>query len=324
MSRPLRLGFPGASWHVTNCGVEQRDIFLDDRDRRTFVRMLAEAVPPFAGACMRSCSSRSEAAIGPRLASERPSIADDGGDSRSLRSLRSQGFERGQDAGSRIRASGVGATEGSRWQAKAATGSTGGQTPPRSEERAGRAVRSSFAPPGLDSRGDPRSGGGAPLATGYLLMRLRRAPALGRRQSLISEGSSEARRAMGSWGQTFARRATGRGVRPSFVGPWDRGVRPSLVGPRGRGVRPSLVGPRVVGSDLRSSGHGSWGQTFARRATGRGVRPSFVGPWDHGVRPSLVRPTEGPRRPSPLRGNDVGNGKIEIRGEAVRRVKSEG
>jgi hypothetical protein len=32
---------------VANRGVEQRDIFLDDRDRRTFVRMLAEAVPRF-------------------------------------------------------------------------------------------------------------------------------------------------------------------------------------------------------------------------------------------------------------------------------------
>ena len=47
MSRPLRLEFPGAWWHVTNRGVEQRDIFLDDRDRRTFVRILAEAVPRF-------------------------------------------------------------------------------------------------------------------------------------------------------------------------------------------------------------------------------------------------------------------------------------
>src|SRR5258708_24927730 len=47
MSRPLGLEFPGAWWHVTNRGVEQRDIFLDDRDRRTFVRILAEAVPRF-------------------------------------------------------------------------------------------------------------------------------------------------------------------------------------------------------------------------------------------------------------------------------------
>jgi hypothetical protein len=44
MSRPLRLEYPGAWWHVINRGVEQRDIFLDDRDRRTFLRMLAVQV----------------------------------------------------------------------------------------------------------------------------------------------------------------------------------------------------------------------------------------------------------------------------------------
>src|SRR5258708_23515890 len=47
MSGPVRLEFPGAWWHVTNRGVEQRDIVLGDRDRRTFVRMLADAVPRF-------------------------------------------------------------------------------------------------------------------------------------------------------------------------------------------------------------------------------------------------------------------------------------
>jgi hypothetical protein len=34
VARPLRLEFPGALWHVTNRGVEQRAIYADDRDRR--------------------------------------------------------------------------------------------------------------------------------------------------------------------------------------------------------------------------------------------------------------------------------------------------
>mgnify|MGYP001797886231 CR=1 FL=1 len=44
MSRPLRLEFPGASWHVTCRGNEKRDIVRDDDDRRRFVSLLAHAV----------------------------------------------------------------------------------------------------------------------------------------------------------------------------------------------------------------------------------------------------------------------------------------
>ena len=47
MTRPLRLEFPGALWHVTNRGVEQRNIFLDDDDRRLFLGLLGEVVPAF-------------------------------------------------------------------------------------------------------------------------------------------------------------------------------------------------------------------------------------------------------------------------------------
>ena len=47
MSRPLRLEFPGAWWHIHSRGVERRDIFLDDADRRTFLKTLADAVPRF-------------------------------------------------------------------------------------------------------------------------------------------------------------------------------------------------------------------------------------------------------------------------------------
>lgn len=47
MSRPLRLEFPGAWWHIHSRGVERRDIFLDDADRRAFLNVLAAAVPHF-------------------------------------------------------------------------------------------------------------------------------------------------------------------------------------------------------------------------------------------------------------------------------------
>ena len=47
MTRPLRLEFPGAVWHVTNRGVEQRDIYLDDDDHLLFEQLLSEVVPKF-------------------------------------------------------------------------------------------------------------------------------------------------------------------------------------------------------------------------------------------------------------------------------------
>jgi REP element-mobilizing transposase RayT len=47
MSRPLRLEYPGAWWHILSRGVDREDIFLDDRDRRRFLRVLAVAIPHF-------------------------------------------------------------------------------------------------------------------------------------------------------------------------------------------------------------------------------------------------------------------------------------
>jgi REP element-mobilizing transposase RayT len=44
MARQLRLEFPGAIWHVTSRGNEQRDIVCDDLDRRQFVTLLARIV----------------------------------------------------------------------------------------------------------------------------------------------------------------------------------------------------------------------------------------------------------------------------------------
>ena len=43
MSRPLRIEFPGALYHVTTRGNARQDIFLDSDDARLFLRLLAEA-----------------------------------------------------------------------------------------------------------------------------------------------------------------------------------------------------------------------------------------------------------------------------------------
>jgi putative transposase len=47
VARPLRLEFPGALWHVTNRGVEQRWIYSDDSDRIHFLHLLARAIDEY-------------------------------------------------------------------------------------------------------------------------------------------------------------------------------------------------------------------------------------------------------------------------------------
>lgn len=44
MSRPLRLEYPGAIWHVTSRGNERQQIFFDDRDRARFVELLGDVI----------------------------------------------------------------------------------------------------------------------------------------------------------------------------------------------------------------------------------------------------------------------------------------
>jgi putative transposase len=44
MSRPLRLEYPGATYHVTSRGNRKQDIFRDDLDRNRFLDLVAEAV----------------------------------------------------------------------------------------------------------------------------------------------------------------------------------------------------------------------------------------------------------------------------------------
>src|SRR5436305_12674170 len=43
MSRPLRLEFEGAFWHITSRGNERKDIFRQDGDRLLFLSLLATA-----------------------------------------------------------------------------------------------------------------------------------------------------------------------------------------------------------------------------------------------------------------------------------------
>ena len=47
MARPLRIEFAEALYHVTSRGNERRAIFRSDRDRRTFLTLLGEAVKRF-------------------------------------------------------------------------------------------------------------------------------------------------------------------------------------------------------------------------------------------------------------------------------------
>jgi REP element-mobilizing transposase RayT len=47
MARPLRIIFPGAWYHVTSRGQERRPIYLDDRDREHFLKLLEVMVSRF-------------------------------------------------------------------------------------------------------------------------------------------------------------------------------------------------------------------------------------------------------------------------------------
>ena len=51
MSRPLRIQYEGALYHVTSRGNARRDIFLDDQDRRSFLDCLARIVDRFGWIC---------------------------------------------------------------------------------------------------------------------------------------------------------------------------------------------------------------------------------------------------------------------------------
>ncbi len=55
MSRPLRLEFPGALYHVTARGNDRQAIYLDDADRLNLLEVLAEVVTQFNWRCHAYC-----------------------------------------------------------------------------------------------------------------------------------------------------------------------------------------------------------------------------------------------------------------------------
>jgi REP element-mobilizing transposase RayT len=55
MSRPLRLQFPGAVYHVTSRGNARQDIFADDTDRRRFLDLLGREIEQHRWRCHAYC-----------------------------------------------------------------------------------------------------------------------------------------------------------------------------------------------------------------------------------------------------------------------------
>jgi len=55
MSRPIRIEFPNALYHVTSRGDRREDIFEDDEDRRAFLQTFAQVVEQFNWLCFAWC-----------------------------------------------------------------------------------------------------------------------------------------------------------------------------------------------------------------------------------------------------------------------------
>lgn len=55
MSRPLRIEFPQAVYHVTGRGNARQDIVADDDDRRRFLANLAHVVERYGWLCHAYC-----------------------------------------------------------------------------------------------------------------------------------------------------------------------------------------------------------------------------------------------------------------------------
>lgn len=55
MSRPLRLQFPGALYHITSRGDGREPIYLEDRDRRAFLAILAHVCERYGWLCHSYC-----------------------------------------------------------------------------------------------------------------------------------------------------------------------------------------------------------------------------------------------------------------------------
>ncbi len=55
MTRPLRIEFPGAIYHVTSRGNARQKVFLDDEDREVFLSTLAWVIERFGWICHAYC-----------------------------------------------------------------------------------------------------------------------------------------------------------------------------------------------------------------------------------------------------------------------------
>ncbi len=55
MGRPHRIQFPGALHHVTSRGNRKENIYTDDRDRRLWIRLFADACKNFEWTCHAWC-----------------------------------------------------------------------------------------------------------------------------------------------------------------------------------------------------------------------------------------------------------------------------
>ncbi|MDF0645580.1 MAG: transposase [Nitrospira sp.] len=55
MARPLRIEFPGAVYHVTSRGNARQDIVADDRDRATFLTLVAHVIDRYSWRCHAYC-----------------------------------------------------------------------------------------------------------------------------------------------------------------------------------------------------------------------------------------------------------------------------
>jgi len=55
MARPLRIEYPGALYHITTRGNAQANIFIDDKDRKRFLEILAFVVRRFKWICHAYC-----------------------------------------------------------------------------------------------------------------------------------------------------------------------------------------------------------------------------------------------------------------------------
>ena len=55
MSRPLRIEYPGAVYHITSRGNEKKPVFKDDEDRETFLRILTHVNKRYHWLCHAYC-----------------------------------------------------------------------------------------------------------------------------------------------------------------------------------------------------------------------------------------------------------------------------